>query len=192
MVPSGRPNQIKGNILMARMEYVIDRGGEETLDRVLARMPAPDREVLKEPLLPVGLYPIELNLRLDDAIADELSPGDRNRVFLDMGRASADMNLRSFHRTFVKEGDPHFLLRCAPQIYRFYYTIGHRTYERTGTGSCVLRTYDAENVTITDCLTIVGWHTRAIEICGGKNVRIAETHCRARGGDRCEYHCSWD
>jgi len=55
----------------------------------------------------------------------------------------------------------------------------------------VLKTFDAENVTANDCLTVVGWHERAIELCGGTNVRVRETKCRDRGDAHCEYACSW-
>jgi uncharacterized protein (TIGR02265 family) len=108
-----------------------------------------------------------------------------------MGRASADANLLGPHRPFVKPGDPHFLLSSAPNIYAAYYGVGRRTYERTGETSAVLRTFDAESVTATDCLTVVGWHVRAIELCGGKDPRVVESRCRTRGDPHCEYHCAW-
>jgi len=64
-------------------------------------------------------------------------------------------------------------------------------YEKTGDCSAVLRTYDAESVTAEDCLTVVGWHVRAIELCGGRTVEVVETLCRARGAPYCEYRCTW-
>jgi uncharacterized protein (TIGR02265 family) len=183
--------QIKGNVLASRLEYVRAKGGEPAVEAVLARLPAADQEVLRGWILPISWYPLELNLRLDDAIAAVLSPHDRSRVFLDMGRASADASLPGPQRPYVKAGDPHFLLRSSPQIYGAYYRVGRRTYERTGECSAVLRTFDAESVTATDCLTVVGWHERAIELSGGKDVRVVERKCRARGDPNCEYACEW-
>ncbi len=184
-------NRIKGGVIKARLEFVRARAGEAGVAAVLARLPAEDQEVLRGWVLPVTWYPLDLNLRLDDAIAAVLSPGNRDRIFLEMGRASADSNLGGPQRPFVREGDPHFLLRAAPQIYSVYYQVGRRTYEKTGETSAVLRTYDAESVTRTDCLTVVGWHQRAIEMCGGKAVKVVETRCRSRGDPHCEYHCEW-
>ncbi len=182
---------IKGNVLHARLKYVREVGGEPTLQAILARLPAQDAGVLKGWILPISWYPLDLYLRLDDAIASVMSPHDRKKVFLEMGRASADANLSGPQRPFVREGDPHFLLQTAPQIYAAYYAVGRRTYERTGPTSGVLTTYDAEHVTETDCLTVVGWHVRAIELCGGKDVQVVETRCRSRGDPVCEYRCSW-
>jgi uncharacterized protein (TIGR02265 family) len=182
---------IKGNVLLARLGYVRDTGGEAALQAILARLPKEDAKVLQGWVLPISWYPLDLYLRLDDAIASVMSPHDRKKVFLAMGRASADANLSGPQRPFVREGDPHFLLQAAPQIYAAYYVVGRRTYERTGPTSGVLTTYDAEHVTETDCLTVVGWHVRAIELCGGKAVEVLETRCRARGDPVCEYRCAW-
>ncbi len=182
---------IKGNVLLARLKYVREVGGDHALQAVLARVPPDDAKVLGGWVLPISWYPLDLYLRLDAAIASVMSPNDRKSVFLAMGRASADANLTGPQRPFLREGDPHFLLQAAPQIYAAYYAVGRRAYEKTGPTSGVLTTHDAENVTETDCLTVVGWHARAIELCGGKDVKVVETRCRARGDPVCEYRCDW-
>ncbi len=182
---------IKGSVVLARLKYIREAGGEPALRAVLERLPPKDAQVLAGWVLPISWYPLDLYLRLDDAIAAVMSPHDRRAVFLAMGRASADANLSAAQRPFVREGDPHFLLQSAPQIYAAYYAVGHRTYERTGPTSAVLTTHDAEHVTATDCLTVVGWHVRAIELCGGKAVKVEETRCRTKGDPVCEYRCEW-
>jgi uncharacterized protein (TIGR02265 family) len=187
---SGTP-QIKGSILLSRRAYLKERGGEALLERVVGRLSATERATLEGTLLATSWYPLELNLRLDDAIADELSTGNRSQVFIEMGRASADQNLKTVHQAFIRQGDPHYLLSNAPRIYRLYYGVGYRTYERAGPSSATLRTFDAESVTATDCMTVVGWHQRAIELSGGKNVAVVEMVCRSRGGAHCEYRCAW-
>jgi uncharacterized protein (TIGR02265 family) len=176
---------------LARLNWVRQRGGEEAVRKVLARVPEWIREVLAGQILHVTFYPLEVNLRPDEAIADVLSPNDRERVFLQIGAASADINLAGPHKAYVHAGDPQALLSRAPVIYQAYYNTGHRSYERTSDTSAVLRTFDADLTTPADCLTVVGWHVRAIEICGGKNAKVVETICRHRGGERCEYVCTW-
>jgi uncharacterized protein (TIGR02265 family) len=184
-------SRIKGHILLTRLQYVRGVAGEEKLGEVLASLPAEDRADLTGMILPVTWYPLDLNLRLDSAIATVLSPGDKAKLFLEMGRASAEQNLKGVHRPYVREGDPHFLLSAAPRIYAAYYAVGNRTYEKVGEKAAVLRTFGAETVSATDCLTVIGWHQRAIELCGGTAVQVEETQCRARGGPHCEYRCEW-
>jgi uncharacterized protein (TIGR02265 family) len=184
--------RIKGTVLISRLNMVRQHGGPARLEEVLRRLPPADQAILRKMILPINWYPLELNLRLDDAIADVLSPDDRTRAFMDMGRASADENLRGAQHVFVRQGEPHFLLSQAPQIYRFYYAVGSRTYERLGARSAVLRTFGAERVSDADCLTIVGWHQRAIELSGGRAVRVIHPKCVAWGAPHCEYHCQWE
>jgi uncharacterized protein (TIGR02265 family) len=191
MVTLRTGNRIKGAVLQSRLKYVRDVAGEPGLAQVLARLPPEDREVLSGAILTVTWYSLDLNLRLDAAIAAVLSPDDKSRVFLEMGRASAEVNLKGVHRAYVREGDPQFLLAAAPLIYAAYYASGSRSYEKAGEKAAVLRTRDAETVSATDCLTVVGWHERAIEICGGKDVKVVETLCRAKGAALCEYRCEW-
>ena len=184
--------RIKGSVLVTRLNLLRKQGGVERLQQVLQRLPAADRKVLEGVIMPIGWYPVELNLRLDDAIAEALSPKDRAKAFVAMGRASAEENLQGPHHVFIRKGDPHFLLSHAPEIYRLYYAVGSRTYEKTGARSAVLRTVGAEGVTEADCLTIIGWHQRAIEMSGGRGVCVEHPKCRARGKGYCEYLCSWE
>ncbi|WP_257454015.1 TIGR02265 family protein [Archangium lipolyticum] len=191
MPSDGAAARIKGSVLITRLNLLRKQGGVERLHQVFQRLSAADRKVLEGVIMPIGWYPLELNLRLDDAIAGALSPKDRARAFVEMGRASAEENLQGPHHVFIRKGDPHFLLSHAPEIYRLYYAVGSRTYEKAGARSAVLRTVGAESVTEADCLTIIGWHQRAIEMSGGRDVRVDHPKCRARGNGYCEYLCSW-
>jgi uncharacterized protein (TIGR02265 family) len=183
--------RIGGNILLARRTFVQERGGQ-VWERVLARLPEDDRKALRRTLLVTTTYPFELNLRLDEAIAQELYPGEPERAFREMGRASAEVNLNGPQKAFLREGDPQHLLSFAETIYAYYYAEGRRTYQKTGPTTAVLTTYDAPQATRGDCLTVVGWHERAIELSGGRNVKVVETKCRSRGQLVCEYQCSWE
>ena len=191
MTEPGSINRIRGHVLLSRLKYVRDAAGEAGLQRVLEALPADDRETLSGIVPLVSWYPLQLEHRLDAAIALTLSPGDKGRIYRELGRASAEKNLKGVHRTYVREGDPHYLLASSPLIYAAYYAVGRRTCEKVGERCAILRTFDAESVTAADCLTVVGWHERAIELCGGKDVKVVETQCRARGAPHCEYRCEW-
>ncbi|MEA2325570.1 MAG: hypothetical protein QOE68_529 [Thermoanaerobaculia bacterium] len=180
--------KVKGGALLSRLGFVREERGEEGVQRVLGRLSDADRNACS-PILTGAWYPFELNQRLDDAIAAEMGMGDD--VFLVIGEKSASHNLAGAHRAMLSPGDPHGLLRRAPQIYQMYYDAGRRTYERLADNKAVLRTYDAPTFSRHDCLTVVGWHKKAIEMCGARNARVTETKCRAKGADCCEYVCEW-
>ena len=184
--------QVKGTLLLARMKYLRSRGSE-TEERVLRRLSAADQAVVRGTLYPSSWYSADLLLRLEMTIVALLASGDRPRLFLDMGRFSAETNLglAGVQRPFLKEGDPHYLLSNAPAMYSAQHSAGRRTYERSGERGAIVRTFDGEEATAEDCLTAVGWFQRAIELSGGREARVVEAQCRARGAAHCEYRCTW-
>lgn len=188
--PARPPKSIQGGVLVSRLAFIAQRGGPGAVERVLARLTADDRKLLLGPLDHKGWYPFDTGSRLDAAIAAELGAGDA--IFLEMGAQSARDNLTASQRAFARERDPLALLRGSAATYRAYYSSGRRTWEREADRRVVLRTYDSETFSHADCLTVVGWHKQAIEMCGGANVRVTEVKCRARGDEVCEYVCEWE
>jgi len=181
--------RVKGVVLKSRLAFVTEHAGMDALQAVLASLPSADRKTL-ETVLTVGWYPFELGKALDDAIVKVVGGGDP-QFFRRLGRASAEKNLTSLHKTFLTPGDPHAFLAKAQQIYGLYYDTGRREYERTGERSGVLTTRDAETFSAPDCLTVAGWYERALEMCGAKSPQVVEEECRARGGEVCRYRVSW-
>ncbi|HET8645073.1 MAG TPA: DUF2378 family protein [Vicinamibacteria bacterium] len=181
--------KVKGSVLRARLAFVEQQAGAEGVTRVKARLQASERADL-ERLLPTGWYSFDLGRHLDEAIVEELG-GGRQEYFLRLGEASAERNLGGVHRAFLKPGDPHAFLAQAPEIYAFYYDRGHRTYEATGAREGVLTTHEADTFSGPDCLTVVGWHVKALQMCGASGVSVVEEECRARGGAVCRYRVRW-
>jgi uncharacterized protein (TIGR02265 family) len=195
LTPVPRSNalgNVKGTLVIARMKYLRARGEEET-ERVLRRMSGADQQILRGMLLPSSWYPGDMLVRLEMTAAAILSRGDRKQLFLDMGRFTADTNLgpNGVQRPYLKEGDPHYLLRNVPRMYSAQHSGGVRSYEETGPKSATVRTVEGEEPNADDCLTAVGWLKRAIELSGGKIVTVEEAACRARGGACCQYVCRW-
>ncbi len=181
--------QVKGSVLKSRLAFVEQHAGKDGVERVLAALPAADRAALRS-LVAIQWCPFELGRRLDDAIVSVIGNG-RAAFFERLGAASADANLTSVHKAFLTRSDPQEFLAKAAQIYRLYYDTGRREYTRVGSKEAVLTTHDAETFSAPDCLTVVGWHRRALEMCGATDVRIVEEECRARGGTVCRYRISW-
>jgi hypothetical protein len=183
---------VKGTLLLARMKYLRSRGTDDA-ERVLRRLSATDQAVVRGMMLPSSWYPADLLMRLEMTIVAVLSHGDRRELFLDMGRFSADTNLgdKGVQRPYLRENDPHFLLRNIPRMYQAQHTDGIRTYEQAGLRGAVVRTISGERPEPEDCLTAVGWLKRAIELSGGRIVTVEETKCRGHGADCCEYVCRW-
>jgi len=181
--------KIKGSILKSRLEFVRKEIGDDGLAALMESLSEEDRKVLGR-LVAVAWVDFEVGKRLDKAIVQALGGGS-SRFFERLGEASAEVNLGTLHSAFLAPGNPQAFLAKAPQIYRLYYDVGRREYEQTGDREGVLITHEAETFSKTDCLTVVGWYRKALELCGAKNVRIHEDECRATGSDVCRYRVSW-
>jgi uncharacterized protein (TIGR02265 family) len=181
--------QVKGAVLKSRLAFVEEHFSKEGVQRVLQHLSPDDQRPLRM-LFTSNWYPFELGRRLDDAIVRVLGNG-RPEFFERLGAASADQNLGSLHAGYLTPGDPHAFLAKAPQIYALYYESGRREYERTGERTGVLTTHGAETFSAPDCLTVVGWYRRGLELCGAAGVQVTEVECRAKGGSVCRYEVAW-
>lgn len=180
--------QIKGGVLKSRLAFVEEHAGAAGVARVLSALTPEDQRSLGM-LITGKWYDFGIGKRLDDAIVQVLGRGDRT-YFERLGEASAQSNLTGVHRSFLSN-DPHAFLARTPKVYALYYEQGRREYQRTGEREAVLTTYDAETFSAADCLTVVGWYRRALEMCGCTGVRVTEEECRAAGGAVCRYRLSW-
>ncbi len=183
--------RIKGASLLARLDYVTEKGGMPLLDRVLATLPAADRKILAENPLPSSFFPLDLNQRLDEAIARAVNPLDPLGVYRELGRASAQKNLQKFHQIFLRGHSAHALLEGFPAVRATYYSDGTASYDRTSDTSGVLRVKGASSHSPPDCESTAGYFERAIALVGAKDARVELAHCRGRGDTLCEFRCGW-
>jgi hypothetical protein len=182
--------QIKGAVLKSRMAFVQEHFGADGTQKVLASLPDGDQRILRM-LFTSNWYPFALGKMLDDAIVRELG-GGKPEFFQRLGAASAEKNLGTIHSGYLTKGDAHEFLAKSPSFYNLYYETGRREYTQAGPKEGVLTTYDAETFSAPDCLTVVGWYKKALEMCGVKGVRIVEEECRAKGGKVCRYRVRWE
>jgi hypothetical protein len=182
--------QVKGAVLKSRLAFVERQSGKPGVERVLATLP-PDIQRTLRMLFTSNWYPFGIGKALDEAIVQVLG-GGRPEFFERLGEASAEINLTTVHSSYLTKGDAHGFLAKSPSIYSLYYETGRREYQPTGPKEGVLTTRDAETFSAPDCLTVVGWYRKALEMCGVRGVRIVEEECRAKGGAVCRYRVSWD
>jgi uncharacterized protein (TIGR02265 family) len=181
--------QIKGAVLKSRLGFIEEHSGAAGLKRVVESLSPEDQRALRM-VFTSNWYPFELGRRLDDAIVAVLA-GGKPEFFERLGEASATKNLSTLHSGYLTKDNPQAFLAKAPAIYGMYYETGRREYRQTGDRSAVITTHDAETFSGPDCLTVIGWYRKGLEMCRAHSVKIVEEECRARGGQVCRYVMSW-
>lgn len=182
--------QVKGAVLKSRLAFVERHSGKDGVERVLATL-APDLQRTLRMLFTSNWYPFGIGKALDDAIVRVLG-GGRPEFFERLGEASAETNLGSIHASYLTKGDAHAFLAKSPSIYSLYYEAGRREYQQIGSKEGVLVTHDADTFSAPDCLTVVGWYRKALEMCGVGGATVVEEECRAKGGNVCRYRVRWE
>jgi hypothetical protein len=182
--------QVKGAVLKSRLAFVERHSGKPAVDRVLATLPPGMQRTLRM-LFTSNWYAFDVGKALDDAIVQVLG-GGRPEFFERLGEASAETNLGTIHSSYLTKGDAHGFLAKSPSIYSLYYETGRREYRQLGPKEGMLITHDAETFSAPDCLTVVGWYRKALEMCGVRGARVVEEECRAKGGAVCRYRVRWD
>ena len=182
---------VRGFVILSRIDFIRRRWGDEGLERVLDRLPERDREMLAGTVIAAGWYGFDLAQRLDQAVAAEANRG--SDVYRELGAASAEDNLLSTaQRSFLRARTPHALLEQAQALHPLYYDTGRSEYERRGESSAIVRTHGCASRSEADCATVCGWLEKAIAMSAGRQPRVVETSCSARGAEFCEYECSWE
>ncbi|MDW3193397.1 MAG: DUF2378 family protein [Cytophagales bacterium] len=178
---------IKGASVGARIDFVKQRFGEDTWQKVLSHLSEDDQKTLTGNIIVLSFYPLALNARLDEAIAKATDPNNPIRVYRALGRASAEANLTSVHKTFILGDSPHRVLKRYPSVRKIYYSDGTGHYEKVGEKEGFLELKDAD-FTLEDDESTAGYFERGIELMGGKNVKVEVT----RKPRSCEYRFSWE
>ena len=182
---------VKGLVLRARIDYIENHLGVDTLERILEEVSPEARAALSKEIMVSSWYPLSVLVEMAAALERLHGRGAAHDLFRGMGRNAAWMALQGVHQSFAKENDPAFVLKMAPLLWGQYYDSGRVEVESTGRNSAVLRIFEFEEPHRAVCLGIVGWIEAAIEVWGALLSYVEETACRVRGGPCCEIRVRW-
>jgi predicted hydrocarbon binding protein len=184
MVPSK-----KGLSFVAVRDYVLDRSGRAHWAAAVARLPKEDGEII-EGVVGVGWYPLDLFARVLRAVDREIGTGDLSTI-APMGRFEAERDVPTIHRVLLKMVRPAFIVEKMAELWPRYNSTGRLVVRRLGA--------KAVDVTLDDwsddealCASIQGYSERALQLAGARQLRLAQTACKARGAPACVFHAAWE
>jgi len=185
---SGPTPQLRGQLLLARIDYLREAHGETAMAAVLARLTENERQDLAQ-VARDGWYHFGLLVSLDRAIAAVIAPGDP-RIFERLGEASAR------HRTewlgpHVSLVSPHSFLSRVAEEHRRFHTFGRAAYRRLGFGAAELAFSEYPQLDESYCLSARGYIKGSVETLTGGAASVEERECQRRGDPACVFSIRW-
>ena len=186
-----RAYQVKGSLLASRPRYVRDQWGDAGLADVASRLTPPMRAVFQSTVLPFVWYPFADMAEIDRAIVAGPMGGDLSHMKR-FGSTIARYDLSTLYKMLFKLGTPSFVLKRIHAAYSTYIRGG--TIEATSVtkGHAVITQIDGDFPFYFCDQGIPGWFMAAVELSGGKGVRVAQVACVHQGAARCMWEASWE
>ncbi len=150
------------------------------------------REIFLKSGLPIspqsnGWYPITLFCNVIEGIGEALGV-DPSNIAKESGRYSADKAARGPHRLLFFFASPIFIVKRTNALWGFYHDFGKIVVAPDGASAVRFCLTGCPELPELYRHNIAGWVERAIELAGGKEVRV---RVLPREGDLLPFHASW-
>ncbi len=173
----------KGAVWLATATFVQKKFGAAALATCLDEMSAEERATIAA-VIPAGWYPLDMTLKFAKIADRQLGAGDL-ALCRDIGAYSADWQLNTFHRVFLRFKRPLYLIERASSMWGSFHDSGQWELSEQGPNRyhALLRNYSTIDESF--AIRLEGWLEKALSVCGAEQVRASET--AVRRGERSNY-----
>jgi hypothetical protein len=179
----------RGSTAQATLEWVRQMHGVETLERILQALPPDARHPLSS-VRTTDELPYELLVALWRAADREL--GASHPRWMEEAGAFAIRSIgQRLYAGLLHKGSPLEFLTQSIFPIRLYYSPGDMVLVEAEPGRAVMRLVGFEVIDALFCRRQVGGITCAIELAGGKDVRVEHVRCSEEGDAFCEWEVRW-
>jgi hypothetical protein len=184
----GVPIRIKGTSLLDSVEAARKREGEQRLAQIVESLLPPFRDIFEKPIVPTSYYSLDAFVAFLEA-GFRLG-GDDERVLIKRTEAVAERQLAELYRVFIKVGSPEFVVQRIITIHQTFFTgIGISVELQPGDARIRYTGFRKQHRLIE--YIMIGFYQKALQICGGREVRAEMSVPIADGGEFCELHVTW-
>ena len=180
---------VKATMLHAHLAWAEQRVGD--LSRVTSHVADPDCvAVLRSHLLSTDWMPLRQLIVIDRAIASATG-GSPERVFRELGRHSASVNLSGVYKAFVSS-EPHRFFEQMGLLHRKFQNFGRFRYEIGGDRSGRITLDGYLEYSPVYCASAGGYFEEALKMMQAPGpVIVTETSCQCAADAQCVYEMSW-
>lgn len=186
MVPS-----IKGQSVIVAKKYLIQRFGEQFIDKISAQMDKADRDVVTGDILPGSWIPEQVFVNFLVA-AEKNRPEEVKNISFDVGYESALRSVSKMYKIFIRIGDPSFVLSKVDTFWHQIHNHGRFEIVEKAAKSVAGCIYGYMTPNKVFCNYLKGYFKGVLEMSGVKNVMVSESECVNNGGLCCKFTGSWD
>lgn len=179
----------KGSVLRATLDFLAREAGENMLERILARLPAPMRAEI-EGASPTDEVPLALASALWHEADEVLSPRDPEWMER-AGAHSIDFTGVPLYSGIVRKTSPLEFLNQRISLFRLYYHQGDMEVVEHEPGRAVLRLVGFDGVDPLFCRRQTGGLRRVLEIARGGDPTVRHVRCAMEGDAFCEWDLAW-
>lgn len=184
-----RITHVRGPMTQQVRKAMLEQGGEEAWNKLLAQVSEPCRSVFMKP---VGLFEW-----VDAELSSELSVAYQDRFgeawAFDRGRGTAREQLTFINRWLLKALSPAFVLQNAARVFRFYYRGGQLVLDELDSHSARISLWANGYYPAWYEQGLPGWAQEALEMSGARNVASSYAPPSGEGLEACHhrYRLTW-
>ena len=181
---------VKGTMLQSRVSW-INRNIAGGIGEIEPYLEFGDRALLTRSFIPATEWvPFQHLIRIDRAIA-AAAGGPPERVYQDLGRHSASLNLGGAYRLFTTE-EPHRFFENMALLHNRFQNFGRSMYGRVSRFSGRIELQDYFEYSPVFCTSALGYYEEALRIMNAAGpIIVTETLCQCAGDTMCQYELKW-
>ena len=183
--------KVKGLAIKTIPIFIQKTFGEDGFKKWLDAIPPEAQKVYDSTILEGSWYPLKEMLVIPTKKICDIFYNGELRGAWDAGRFSANYGLKGIYEIFVKIGKPKFLIKRARAILPGYYKPSIIKVVELNKEKTVLRITEFPEMYNVIEHRIAGWMERAVEISGGKQVKIEITKSLTKGDSYSEFTGYW-
>jgi hypothetical protein len=181
--------RVKGTTL-SFTDYITERYGKGELAAFASGLrPEAARVILEGPVKSTW-YTRDLYFHILIEFARRYARGNPAHLMRDISSFSAERDLNSIYRFFLKFGYPGYVLGKAAVLWQNYYDGGKMEIVAREKNGISVRLIDDVYLPYS-CDLIIGFAERATTLSGGKDVKVDHPVCKHKGGPHCDFSVSW-
>ena len=179
----------RGSTAQTTLAFIRHSAGEPALQRILAGLSPRERDDVVSTDLTAEL-PYASLFALWHAADEELAIASRDWM-IDAGAFAIESAGKRLYGGLLQKDSPEEFVTQSVSLFRLYYAPGDMVAVQVEAGRAVLRLVGFESRGPIFCRRQTGGLLKAVELAGGKSLRVLHVRCEHEGDAFCEWELSW-